>query len=663
MIRFAIRFLMILLAASAVHAQSASVSINNLPSRSLSYVVGHDASGLAGREPAVDFLKPSTPSPISGNIACWGTTANLIADCGKALPSGAIVGTSDVQTLTNKSISASQINSGTLACARFNQTGTPLVPECFGAVGNGIADDTTALQNWVNACVQTAMECQATKGATYNISSTIVFQPTVYDGYNPPYTPPSNLLFLKKPLPVFKGNNASVVATASMDSMFKFIFNSGIGAVGPYFAEISGFLLNGNNLASKGMFGNYTAGMKIYNNRITGASACIYMEGYGIHNISENTLRCGTTLYSFNGGLNDSIISHNDLYPTANGLFAEAGVIGSGDFNVIGNVCTIETGSASCFVVHGLPNATRGGTAGTSGSLPANTYYVQVTGYQTEDNSENKLYAVSSGIVTAGSTGSITVSLPNVAGYIFNVYVDTVSTPGHIGMIGASPATGLAGNQNVVITSIGAAQSPPSNPVNGHIVFDSNECNAIGTASVANCIYADGVSGGNTFQGLKVVNNHVLSANGGGTLIQAQNIADLQVTNNTVGGSTYYPALTAAAVNLSNVREAIFIGNHYENINTSPVLLTGVTNSSMSQEKFRNVGTNGSAVISIFGASQYNQFFMNNFNQPGAGYASYGITEGSGGNFNYAADNIFVNIANPYLTSGANSSFISRAPN
>lgn len=116
MIRFAIRFLMILLAASAVHAQSASVSINNLPSRSLSYVVGHDASGLAGREPAVDFLKPSTPSPTSGNIACWGTSANIIADCGKALPSGAIVGTTDAQALSNKTLPSPVITGG----ATFN---------------------------------------------------------------------------------------------------------------------------------------------------------------------------------------------------------------------------------------------------------------------------------------------------------------------------------------------------------------------------------------------------------------------------------------------------------------------------------------------------------------------------------------------------------------
>ncbi|RAX42388.1 hypothetical protein [Rhizobium tropici] len=68
--------------AFGAHAQSASVSVNNLPTRTLTNVVGHDINGLAGREPVTDFVKPGTTSPTSGNLACWGTTANLIADCG-----------------------------------------------------------------------------------------------------------------------------------------------------------------------------------------------------------------------------------------------------------------------------------------------------------------------------------------------------------------------------------------------------------------------------------------------------------------------------------------------------------------------------------------------------------------------------------------------------
>lgn len=55
-----------------------------------------------------------------GHIATWGnSTGTSLLDGGLGLPSSAIVGISDTQTLTNKSISASQVNSGTLAAARM----------------------------------------------------------------------------------------------------------------------------------------------------------------------------------------------------------------------------------------------------------------------------------------------------------------------------------------------------------------------------------------------------------------------------------------------------------------------------------------------------------------------------------------------------------------
>lgn len=68
--------------ASAANAQTTTGAIEQLPIRTLSHVVGHDGSGRVGREPVTDFLKPGSTSPVNGNIACWGTSANLIADCG-----------------------------------------------------------------------------------------------------------------------------------------------------------------------------------------------------------------------------------------------------------------------------------------------------------------------------------------------------------------------------------------------------------------------------------------------------------------------------------------------------------------------------------------------------------------------------------------------------
>jgi len=67
---------------SGAHAQTTSGAIEQLPIHTLSHVIGHDGGGHVGREPVTDFLKPGSTSPTAGNLACWGSSANLITDCG-----------------------------------------------------------------------------------------------------------------------------------------------------------------------------------------------------------------------------------------------------------------------------------------------------------------------------------------------------------------------------------------------------------------------------------------------------------------------------------------------------------------------------------------------------------------------------------------------------
>jgi N4-gp56 family major capsid protein len=121
------------------------------------------------------------------------------------------------------------------------------------------------------------------------------------------------------------------------------------------------------------------------------------------------------------------------------------------------------------------------GTASTSGGNLATsaTYNIQVTGSPSQTSVEQQIYQVSGSISVTGPTGSISVTLPTKPGYVFNVYIGTTASPTNLGLTSSGPLTGpLAGQATqlpsgatVIITGIGAAQTPPAAPATGVTVF------------------------------------------------------------------------------------------------------------------------------------------------------------------------------------------------
>jgi len=119
-------------------------------------------------------------------------------------------------------------------------------------------------------------------------------------------------------------------------------------------------------------------------------------------------------------------------------------------------------------------------TAAGGGNLGAGTYAVQVTASDNQNQFESRVYQVQTGLVV-GANGTISVVLPALTGFTFNVYVSQPgsTSPVNLGLTTAGPtvgpmqgqATQLAPGQTVVITGIGTAQVPPAAPATGVTVY------------------------------------------------------------------------------------------------------------------------------------------------------------------------------------------------
>lgn len=121
------------------------------------------------------------------------------------------------------------------------------------------------------------------------------------------------------------------------------------------------------------------------------------------------------------------------------------------------------------------------GTGGAAGALADNTYYLIITGSDTQNQYESYVAQVSNGIVltNGNAIGSINVTMPATTGFTYSVYVGTTTSPATLGLSTSGPSVGpmagqatqLAAGSLVVITGIGTAQTPPAAPATGVTVY------------------------------------------------------------------------------------------------------------------------------------------------------------------------------------------------
>jgi hypothetical protein len=138
-------------------------------------VIPSTAAGYHGT--AGTKLQLSDGTGTSGNVAKFALDGSVTD--GPMLPTGALVGTSDTQTLTNKSIAGSEINSGTVGVAYGGTGQNESAATGIGQFSSGSYSVSTALANGTTATTQSAGDNSAKVATTGYVASPGAIAPTV----------------------------------------------------------------------------------------------------------------------------------------------------------------------------------------------------------------------------------------------------------------------------------------------------------------------------------------------------------------------------------------------------------------------------------------------------------------------------------------------------
>ncbi len=158
--------------------------------------------------------------------------------------------------------------------------------------------------------------------------------------------------------------------------------------------------------------------------------------------------------------------------------FSDVNRLYNGDLGYWGGMRTCTTNMMPFWT--GVATVGAGTPSTTGGALANGTYYLQVTASPTQTSVEQQIYQVATVTTVGGSgAGSISITLPTLAGYTFSVYIGTTTSPTNLALSASGPSTGplagqatqLASGATVVLTAIGTSQTPPAAPATGVTVY------------------------------------------------------------------------------------------------------------------------------------------------------------------------------------------------
>jgi hypothetical protein len=262
------------------------------------------------------------------------------------------IGSADVRTDLAASTGAGLVG--------FVQTGSGAVPRTtqsklresvsvldFGAVGDGVTDDTASIQAAVDYASTLGCGVLFPQGV-YPISSEI----TIRCAADLPATPSGSEIHFAKsnPVSLYSDGQATLRATAAMDRMVRYTFDASDGDLAPFYSNVEGITFDGAGLAVDALYIEWTMHFQVSRCRFhnyTGSG--IRNFGYGVAQYIHNVFKGPRGIFIESGG--DSFIEHNDFFPTTGGVAAIDCGYWSGNTTISSNIFTREEATGNIYAI------------------------------------------------------------------------------------------------------------------------------------------------------------------------------------------------------------------------------------------------------------------------------------------------------------------------
>lgn len=250
-----------------------------------------------------------------------------------------------------------QSGTGAVARTALSKMRETVSVKDFGAIGDGVADDTTAIQNAVNAAMELNGVVYFNGPAVYKITSPITVKVTRDLIEETPgaaqYSDNCAASLIGFGSPIIK-------ASGTLAHMVELVFDTSDSDIAPFYSKVQGLGFDGSNTASIGIKSNDCLGVTYENNRFWNLPVGISYTGYGVFRALFNNFKCSTGI-KLSGGGGDSLIFGNDFYAAANSTSGLVFEYYGGNSRVISNVFTNQDGYTTTFAVK-LDGTTAPGT-------------------------------------------------------------------------------------------------------------------------------------------------------------------------------------------------------------------------------------------------------------------------------------------------------------